>query len=128
MKTSQHKREQVARYYRDNSEKRKEYRKRRKKQAQDVIAKLRADAACCRCGESDPCCLDFHHVDKNTKRSEVTRLGKDNGINTMMKELAKTIVLCSNCHRKLHRDEGTAFANSRTSIVVATTEAFVFEV
>ena len=52
----------------------------------------------CFCGESDLACLDFHHVD-GTKEGNVSTIS---GRKKMMEEIAKCIVVCANCHRKLH--------------------------
>ena len=56
---------------------------------------------CERCPESNPVCLDFHHTkDKEKQISEAIRYGWS--IARIQKEIAKCIVLCSNCHRKEH--------------------------
>lgn len=58
---------------------------------------------CQACGEKEPCCLDFHHVDSKTKKFEISkRLTHSPSIEKLMNEIKKCIVLCSNCHRKLH--------------------------
>ena len=54
---------------------------------------------CCVCGEKDPCCLDFHHLgDKSFNVGNCN----DVTVDTLLKEVSKCIVLCANCHRKLH--------------------------
>lgn len=47
--------------------------------------------------------LEFHHIDPNTKEFDwkKLRLQTEKNIN---KELDKCILLCANCHRKLHHD------------------------
>ena len=57
---------------------------------------------CEQCGESHPACLDFHHLSKETKVSTLNRLARNKGKEAVLAELAKCIVLCANCHRKLH--------------------------
>lgn len=60
---------------------------------------------CTTCPESDECCIDFHHVDPSIKDKTISRLC--NGGYTwpqIQAELKKCIRVCSNCHRKLHRD------------------------
>ena len=55
----------------------------------------------CICGESDPFCLSFHHSDSN----KLFCLGNavyDHGRDLIFAEIAKCIVICENCHRKLH--------------------------
>jgi len=73
----------------------------RRKKRVEFLAEYKKSISCIRCGENEPCCLDFHHKDPNEK--EFTIAG---GINkkpeVMLKELDKCVVLCANCHRKLH--------------------------
>lgn len=57
---------------------------------------------CNRCGEKSVSCLDFHHLH-----------GKDRTVSSMLgmsdkrvqAEIDKCIILCANCHRKLHAGE-----------------------
>jgi hypothetical protein len=57
---------------------------------------------CYDCQNSFPvCCYDFHHIDPSLKSFEIApRL--DGNINTIMEEVKKCIMLCSNCHRIRH--------------------------
>jgi hypothetical protein len=54
----------------------------------------------CSCGEKDPACLDFHHVGE--KHREMT---KARTMTQVLKELPFCVVICANCHRKLHARE-----------------------
>lgn len=55
----------------------------------------------CRCGESDPRCLEFHHVGK--KRYKISYLlTSGHSLAYLQEEIAKCVVLCTNCHRKEH--------------------------
>lgn len=56
----------------------------------------------CSCGESHPACLDFHHNagDKEINVADAIQCGW--GIERLMREIKKCIVVCANCHRKLH--------------------------
>lgn len=61
----------------------------------------------CSCGESDPICLDFHHRDPSTKVGNISRMAsKCVSDEKLLAEIAKCDLICSNCHRKLHRDGG----------------------
>ena len=60
---------------------------------------------CSMCGESSKCCLDFHHIDPKTKERRISYL---RSIKKIDAEIAKCIVLCSNCHRKLHHNMRTS--------------------
>lgn len=55
------------------------------------------------CGESHPAVLDFHHKDPNAKEAVVAQMIKSGwSIKRVKEELKKCVVLCANCHRKLH--------------------------
>ena len=56
---------------------------------------------CIVCGESTPCCVDFHHLDPSTKEFNIT-LKRSRAKEKILKEVAKCVCLCSNCHRKYH--------------------------
>lgn len=59
---------------------------------------------CSNCGEDHIACLDFHHLkDKEIDLAMVT--AKSWSKNRIDKEIAKCIILCANCHRKLHWQE-----------------------
>lgn len=62
---------------------------------------------CQKCGY-DKCveALEFHHIDHTEKEFE---LKCSSGIRPMYeyyKELEKCILVCANCHREIHHDEG----------------------
>lgn len=56
---------------------------------------------CWKCGEIDICCLQFHHLDSSKKEFDVSN-PKYRSIDTVIEEINKCIVVCSNCHKKLH--------------------------
>lgn len=58
--------------------------------------------SCPVCGEMAPECFNFHHKDKNKKSFNIGNTVKWTSIKVLKKELEKCIVLCANCHRKLH--------------------------
>lgn len=55
----------------------------------------------CPCGESDIVCLDFHHIE-NKKECISNMVRKMVSLETLQAEMDKCIVLCRNCHAKLH--------------------------
>lgn len=59
----------------------------------------------CPCGETEFCCLSFHHEngDKTGNISDMVNRGY--GINRIQKEIDKCTVLCLNCHAKLHNKQ-----------------------
>lgn len=60
---------------------------------------------CACCDESDPCCLDFHHKDPNTKEFTIASAQSQGySVERMRKEIDKCVVVCANCHRKIHHN------------------------
>lgn len=64
------------------------------------IDEYKREHPCLVCGESAIECLDFHHL--RNKEIEVTKLRKRGSIKKTVEEIDKCVVLCSNCHRKVH--------------------------
>jgi len=58
---------------------------------------------CSKCDESDPICLDFHHLDPSEKEGQISRMANSSSREKLLAEIDKCIILCSNCHRKEHR-------------------------
>lgn len=56
---------------------------------------------CIVCGESEPVCIDFHHIDPSTKDFTISK-HTSSGKNKLLIEIQKCVCLCANCHRKLH--------------------------
>ena len=78
----------------------------RKKDVANWLHDYKSTLTCSNCEENHPAALDFHHIDSSKKTVEVSTaayLGW--GINRIKKEISKCVVLCANCHRKLHASE-----------------------
>lgn len=58
------------------------------------------------CDEKDPVCLDLHHLTPNTKERTPSSL-LSYSWKRLMEEAKKCIVVCSNCHRKIHAKRKT---------------------
>ena len=56
----------------------------------------------CSCGESRYQCLQFHHKDPKQKEYELFNLMKLCWGKKIERELAKCMMLCSNCHQISH--------------------------
>lgn len=94
-----HERQKLS-YYKHH-EKNLERIKRNKKQNNEWYLQMKQTMSCCICGENEPSCLDFHHVDSSSKDfnlSEMRLLSK----RKIVEELNKCSCLCANCHRKYH--------------------------
>ena len=75
------------------------YRKQKQKQHREMLDELKA-VPCADCGNRYPAyVMDFHHV-RGEKLFNVSQFSKRRpGTATLLAEVAKCIVLCSNCHR-----------------------------
>lgn len=56
---------------------------------------------CLICGETEPVCLDFHHIDPNEKDFTIGK-NRNKSKENLMKEIEKCVCVCANCHRKIH--------------------------
>ena len=77
--------------------------KARKKRNHDFVQEYKKTHSCIRCGESETCCLDFHHIDP-AKKFRVLGGMADRGfsLERIKIEILKCEILCANCHRKFH--------------------------
>ena len=67
------------------------------------IQKYKSNHGCVFCKESDPCCLDFHHINPENKKKDIASMQHfAHSLDTIKTEIKKCIVVCANCHRKLH--------------------------
>jgi hypothetical protein len=65
---------------------------------------LKKTLSCCVCGEKEPECLDFHHIDSSEKDFILSEIKRES-IGRMKNELNKCACLCANCHRKHHAEK-----------------------
>jgi hypothetical protein len=67
-----------------------------------VVDEIKRDTGCVVCGEREPVCIDFHHIDPATKTAGVAKLLRDNrSLEMILEEIRKCIAVCANCHRKI---------------------------
>jgi len=97
--------ENSRKYYADNTGKHKQATcERNKKHGQYIRQKLhehKESNGCLLCRENFAGCLDFHHMkDKEHLISAMMTTRKS--WESIEKEMSKCILLCSNCHRKVH--------------------------
>jgi 5-methylcytosine-specific restriction endonuclease McrA len=75
----------------------------RRHELRERLDTYRSALKCQICSEGTMCCLDFHHT--NPKSKDINpgdMVGSGWSWERMMKEIDKCIVLCANCHRKVH--------------------------
>lgn len=81
----------------------------RRRRNVETVRAMKVGNGCRECGEKHPACLEFHHRDPSQKELTLASKMGQLGMGKLLAEIAKCDVLCSNCHRKLHWDEGTAY-------------------
>ena len=64
-----------------------------------ICKDLRSIRPCCVCGESDPACIDFHHIEPRTKKMG---LAECRSVEMLITEAKKCAPVCRNCHAKYH--------------------------
>jgi hypothetical protein len=100
------------RHYSDSSYRKISVKNRRTEQQNDntrFLYEFLKSSECVDCGESDVACLDFDHV-KGNKINGVKRM-KSYSMSTLLNEISKCEVRCSNCHRKRHAKEKNWYSN-----------------
>lgn len=88
--------------YRLNPEKRKQQIKSLEEKIQIELNLIKTTSGCIYCLENESCCLDFHHLDMNTKNENVSYWVHSKSRTKAIEEANKCVVVCSNCHRKIH--------------------------
>ena len=68
-----------------------------------TVSEIKKNLKCAKCGEEREYCLDFHHIENKEKDNTIARMTSNNyRLDTVLNEIKKCIVLCSNCHREFH--------------------------
>jgi transcription elongation factor Elf1 len=102
-KDPEKRRECRRRWYANNKESEKEHVNRRKKQIRAWFVEYKSKLKCSKCGENHPATIDFHHKTRNEKEFNIAFMSYFGySIERIKKEISKCIILCANCHRKLH--------------------------
>lgn len=66
-----------------------------------MVNRYKKMCKCLICKESEPVTLDLHHLDPLIKNESPSRM-IGYSTESLKKEIRKCVVLCSNCHRKVH--------------------------
>ena len=82
-----------------NPEKHRKESARRQKEQTAWLQSLKKE--CLICGEKEPICLDFHHINPEEKSFTIAK-HQSSGKEKLLAEIKKCVCLCSNCHRKVH--------------------------
>lgn len=82
------------------------YKSKNKKLARELVQDIKTKNKCKYCKESRFYCLDFHHKKPSNKKDTVSNLVRQGyAIKTILAEIKKCDIICSNCHRKQHCNE-----------------------
>lgn len=77
------------------------YYKARQQQVTLIVSNIKRSKGCQLCSEREPVCLEFHHLDPTKKDFSISARPNMN-VETILLEIEKCVVLCSNCHKKVH--------------------------
>jgi len=102
-KRKQHNREYSKRYHESHRKEHVAVVAQRKKRIYEWYQSFKGTLKCSCCPESERVCLVFHHMCPKDKKHNIPDMVA-NGYSekAIMKEMDKCLVLCANCHRKLH--------------------------
>jgi transcription elongation factor Elf1 len=75
----------------------------RRKEIKVWLNDYKSKLTCISCPENHISCTDFHHKDPSKKDMGISKVADMGwGIKRILTELKKCVLICSNCHRKLH--------------------------
>jgi hypothetical protein len=94
---------------------------RRKDELRQWVKLLKMQGKCSHCPEADWRLLDHHHVEPQKKLLAISRMVQlCYSRETIEEELAKCILLCLNCHRRLHLTDSSLGRKKKRQEEVAT--------
>ena len=88
-------------HYQNNKEQYRNRKLKNKSIKRNFLKDIKKDLKCSQCPENHPATLDFHHKDPKEKDHGISQM-LDYSKEKILEEMQKCIILCSNCHRKLH--------------------------
>lgn len=79
------------------------WRRKRRAMLATWLKNYKKDLFCVKCNENHPACLDFHHLNGQEKDNPIANMISEGySIENITKEINKCIILCRNCHAKVH--------------------------
>jgi hypothetical protein len=101
-KNIEDRREYANRWSKENRHRTRRYAKQQYDKNRLFLRELKKGMTCTQCPENHWACLDFHHPNDNKERGVAQLVGGGYSKERIFLEIAKCVVLCSNCHRKIH--------------------------
>jgi hypothetical protein len=89
-------------HYEENKQKYIDKAKRITHKNKEWFAELKSNKKCLVCSESHPSCLEFHHKNPLEKEGNLAEMIGHSSRNKVLEEIEKCILVCANCHRKIH--------------------------
>lgn len=86
---------------------------RRKKKQKEILERYGYSCENCGLVEKRLGFFEFHHTDPSTKDREIGSMLNSASMETINKELEKCVMLCPNCHKKEHLNEGMTLSEIR---------------
>lgn len=96
-------REYQKKHYQNKKQYYKDKAKERRIHLKEKLNEIKESLSCEKCGENNIAALDFHHTNPEEKDFSLsTACSRGMSIKKIKEEIDKCMILCSNCHRKLH--------------------------
>jgi 5-methylcytosine-specific restriction endonuclease McrA len=73
----------------------------RRNQIQKQVSDWKTERGCLLCSETFGPCLELHHTNPKEKEGDPS-LFANQSFEAFLQEAAKCVILCANCHRKVH--------------------------
>ena len=77
-----------------------EYQEKRRFEQKEQLYELKTP--CAKCGENRAYVIDFHHINPDEKRFNISTRATHYSVNTVKEEVKKCVCLCRNCHIEFH--------------------------
>ena len=98
-------------------EKNRIYKKTKREEAKKYTWEIKSKTSC-KCGEKDPVCLEFHHIDPTTKNNTIAELiSKGASLDLLKREIDKCQIICANCHREKHYNNIAKTLNKKVKYI-----------
>ena len=91
-------------YYSNNKESHKVRNNKTRSKLRDILEEVKSKG-CFMCPEKFKPCLEFHHLNGEDKLNSVGHLVTYGSQRLLLEEIDKCVLLCANCHRKVHFDD-----------------------
>lgn len=105
LKSRKEKLETRKEWYKKNKSKSIGWVKKRENRIKKWWKNYKSSLSCEKCSEEHISCIDFHHINPEEKEINLgNAIGSGWSKERILKEVSKCVVVCANCHRKLHYD------------------------